>query len=228
MTYMRPAEWLSSNRYMQTSGGPPRFYTFMQDPKNRGRMCLRIYPPPDTFQTIDFIYRRKPRDINVWSQSTGKASTSIGTTGVTLSGGGVFTALNVGSIIRFSADAQLPTGSEGLNPYYVEREIVEVSSTTTATMDDTVDVSLAEVGYVMSDPVDVEPQSSFNCMFAAAIKFLCFSRNRKEYSDAVTNWRFALDLAKEADMRNTSRDGASLWGPFRQRLRDMPRAPDIS
>jgi hypothetical protein len=228
MTYMTPSEWLATNRYMQTPGGPARFYSFMGDIKNRGKLCLRIYPPPDTFQTVDFLYRRRARAIETWIKKDGTATITASTNLVTLSGAADLTDRHIGSIIRFSADTTAPTALEGLNPYVWEREIRAIVSTAEATLDEDVPDQLTAVAYTISDPLDVDPQAMFNAFYAGAIKHLVYARNRDEKEEAMANWRFQLDMAKEADQRETTVQRAGLWGRYRQRLRDMPRAADIS
>jgi hypothetical protein len=227
MQYCRPADWLALQRCSQSSGDT-RTYTFMADPKAAGRLCFRIFPAPDTAETIDFIYRRKCRDINTWEQTTGRASVSAGQNLINLSDGGTFKNQHVGAVIRLSATANsLPTAPEGLNPCAIERTILQLVSSTQAQVDDTVSDTYASVAYRISDPIDIEPTAMYNALYAACIRHLCFARNRKELADATTNWRFMLDLAKEADMRDNAADSASLGVRWRQRLANMPLGPNI-
>ncbi len=228
MTYMSPSEWLSTNRYMQTPGGPARFYTFMSDVKNRGKLCLRVYPAPSEFQTVDFLYRKRARAIETWLKNDGSAAVSASTNIVTLSGAADLTDRHVGSIIRFSADTTAPTALEGVNPYVWEREIRAISAADMATLDEDVPDQLTAVAYTISDPLDVEPQSMFQALYTGALKHLCKARNRPELETLKTDWLMDLNMAKEADMRETGVQVAGLWGRYRQRLRDMPRGADIS
>lgn len=222
MDYCRPADWLSLQRYSQASG-QSRNYTFTADPKARGRLAFRIFPPPDDFTTVDYLYRRKCRDITVWEQTTGKASVSAGQNLINLSDGGTFTSAHVGSVIRLSSGAKnLPTSLDGLYPYAAERTILQRVTSTQAMVDDVIDDAYDTVAYRISDPLDIEPTAMLNALYAASLRWLCISRNRDELADATTNWRFLLDVAKEADMRDGAADCASLGGRWRRRLANMP------
>lgn len=204
MNYVRPAEWLAARRYFARTG-TSFSYTFTADPKAAGRLALRLDPAPLSATTLDFIYRRRCRDIRIWEQTKGRASVTGGGNVITLTQGGLFAAAHVGSVIRLSDGAvNPPTDLDGLYPYVVERTILQRISSTQAMVDDAVDTAYSSVAYRISDPIDVEPTGMFNALYTAAIRWLCVARNRKELADATSNWRFSLDLAKESD----ARDGA--------------------
>lgn len=228
MTYVRPAEWLASRRYYARTG-TGWAYTFTADPKAAGRLALRVDPAPQSASTLDFIYRRRCRDIKIWEQTKGRASVVSGGNVITLSQGGLFTAAHVGSVIRLSDGAvKPPTDLDGVYPYVVERTILQRISSTQAMVDDAVDTAYTSVAYRISDPVDVEPTGMYNALYTAAIRWLCVGRNRKELPDATTNWRFSLDLAKESDARDGSLDAAGQWGGGYLRLEDRGPLPVVS
>ncbi len=204
MRYVTPAQWLAVRRYFHQTGAAWH-YTFTADPKAAGRLAFRINPAPLAASTIDFIYRRRCRDIKIWEQTKGRASVTGGGNVITLTQGGLFAAAHVGSVIRLSDGAvKPPTDLDGTYPYVVERTILQRISSTQAMVDDAVDTTYTAVAYRISDPIDVEPTAMYNALYTAAIRWLCVGRNRKELGDATSNWRFSLDLAKEAD----ARDGA--------------------
>jgi hypothetical protein len=212
MQYIRPADWLSMQRYSQTSGTAV-FYTFTADPKAAGRLALRLYPPPTSAATLDFVYRRRCRDIKIWEQTKGKAAVTPGSSTITLSQGGVFAPAHVGSVIRLSdGAANPPTDLDGIYPYAVERTILQRISAAQALVDDAVEDAYSSVAYRISDPIDVEPTGMFNALYASSIRWLCTARNRKELGDATSNWRFALDLAKESECRDSALDTAGGMG----------------
>lgn len=228
MDYIRPAEWLASQRY-RVSTGTPRAYTFTADPKAAGRLALRVYPAPPAFGTLDFIYRRRSRDIKIWEQTKGRASVTGGGNVVTLTQGGLFAAAHVGSVIRLSDGAvNPPTDLDGVYPYVVERTILQRISSTQAMVDDAVDTAYTSVAYRISDPVDVEPTGMYNALYTSAIRWLCVGRNRKELADATNNWRFSLDIAKEADSRDGSLEVAGWWSGGYHRLADRGPLPAVS
>lgn len=228
MTYMSPAEYLQTLRYLASPGGQPRFYTFTGSRKAPGRLVLRIHPAPSTFETLDFSYKRKCRDIQVWDAHDGKATISGGSSTVTLANGGAFTPRMAGSTIRFSDTVEPPTPLEGSNPFVEERQIDQVLSASQATLDGPVVNTYTSMGYTISDPLDIESQSMFNALYAGAMRHLAFARQYKpgEYDDAQKNWLFMLRLAKEADVRDASVRRVSLHGPYRQPMRYMPLGGD--
>jgi hypothetical protein len=134
----------------------------------------------------------------------------------------------VGSTIRLSNTILVPTALEGLNAFAVERQIDQVLSASQCTVDTEIPDTYSNVGYIISDPLDIDVQAMFNPLFVGAMKWLFFSRDRKEYDKLVQSWLSTLAMGKEADMRNAALERASLWGPYRQRNRDMPRGADIS
>lgn len=202
MQYVRPAEWLAVRRYWARTGTSWN-YTFTADPKAAGRLALRLDPAPQTNSTLDFIYRRRCRDIRIWEQTKGRASVVGGGNVITLTQGGLFAAAHVGSVIRLSDGAvKPPTDLDGTDPYVVERTILQRISSTQAMVDDAVDTAYTSVAYRISDPIDVEPTGMYNALYCGALRWLCIGRNRTELDKATANWRFALDLAKEADYRD--------------------------
>ncbi len=222
MEYCRPNDWLSLQRYSQSSG-QSRYYTFTADPKARGRLAFRTFPPPDQFTTVDYLYRRKCRDIKVFEQTLGKASVSAGQNLVNLTDGGTFTSDHVGAVIRLSDGARnLPTSLDGLYPYAVERTILQRVTSTQVMVDDVIDDAYSDVAYRISDPLDIEPTSMYNAIYMAALRWLCTARVRDELGDVTTNWRFVLNVAKEADMRDGAAGGCSIGVRWRRRLANMP------
>lgn len=204
LSYVTPAQWLAVRRYFHQTG-TAWHYTFTSDPKAAGRLALRINPAPLIASTLDYIYRRRSRDIRIWEQTKGRASVTGGGNVVTLTQGGLFAAAHVGSVIRLSDGAvNPPTDLDGIYPYAVERTILQRISSTQAMVDDAVDTAYTSVAYRISDPVDVEPTAMYNALYTAAIRWLCVGRNRKELAEATSNWRFSLDLAKESDARDGS------------------------
>lgn len=211
MDYVRPAEWFSATRYYGSTG-TPRMYTFTSDPKAAGRLVVRIYPAAPAFGTLDFVYRRRCRDIKIWEQTKGRATVVADSNTITLSQGGIIAPAHVGSVIRLSDGAvNPPTDLDGIYPYVVERTIIQRVSSTEAVVDDAIDTDYAAVAYRISDPIDVEPTAMYNALYTSAIRWLCIGRNRKELGDATTNWRFSLDLSKEADSRDGSLEAAGGW-----------------
>lgn len=230
MSYAQPHDMLSSIRYMATFG-QPALYTFLPDPAIPGRLALQVYPPPDATNapTLDFVYQRRMRPVKTFDASTGTCTVTNGGTAVTLAGGS-FLPVHAGAVMRLGTDGKnKPTGIDGPFPYGLERTISAVNSTTSVTLDAPADVGLAGVTYRISDPIDMEIAMR-NVYYATVQKHLARVRNFKpaEIQAIDSAWMMQLNLAKEADDRNSSREAVELWGTYRMRLRDMPRGPDIS
>jgi hypothetical protein len=229
LEYVPPAQWASWVRFRE-SYGVPKWYTVMGDPDIPGRMCVRIFPFPDTDATLDFIYSRKPRDIAVFDLATGTASVNAGAapTTITLSAA-VLGPQHVGSVIRLGADnSGPPDGIDGLNPYAYEGNILSVTDATTCVVDAPLSASVAGVSYRVSDPIDVEDYAMITAYVRCCEKHAALQRVMKNAAAVGQAYSQALILAKEADARIQARRSAGVGGPYRAQLRFMPRGPDIS
>lgn len=230
MSYMRPHEWLTSIRYLE-SYGQPRLYTFRGDPKIPGRMALSVYPLPDQDQTLDFVYHRRMRAIKTFDWHTGTVTALLAAPTTVGISGASFTADHVGSVLRFANNQKTPpTGLEGESPFAIERNILEVVSAAQARIDTPVDADYQGVAYRLSDPIDLEDVAMLNAFVACAYKFLARVRRFKpaEQGKLQEDFAYQLALAKEADDRDMSRRAVELFGTYPYRMRDMPRGPDIS
>lgn len=230
MDYVHPSKWLQVTRYYYSASNTPRFYTFTGDPRNPGRICLRLFPFPDSSRTVDFVYQRRPRVINIISYTTGTATVASGTTPSTVTGTStVWTANMAGSILRLSADqANLPTGLEGATPYADERTIGVFTSATEVTVDVPLAADYTAVKYRISDPIDVEDGAMLNAFVRCCEKHLATQRTMKNLPLAEKAYLTALVQAREADSRSFATRVAGMGGPLRQRMATMPRGADIS
>jgi len=230
MEFVHPTKWLQVNRYYQSYSNTPRFWTIMGSPFTPGRMCMRIFPYPDIDRTIDFVYKRRSRPVSNWDYETGTVSLDVNTAPQTIAGSGtVWSASLLGSVIRLSGDGNdVPTGLAGSNPYLDEFNIDNVSGGNTITTDVGGLNNYTNAPYVISDPVDIEDGAMLEAFFRCAEMHLAIYRKMKTTNDAVMLYKDALEAAKDADSRNTSARVAGVGGPYRQRLANMPRGPDIS
>src|SRR5208283_4720806 len=78
LTYTHPREWLFTQRYIYQSGMPEAF-TITGDPYWPGRLLMRLFPIPMDSKTLDFIYKRAPRDLNYASVTNGTVTVTAGT-----------------------------------------------------------------------------------------------------------------------------------------------------
>jgi hypothetical protein len=229
MEYVHPNKWLQVNRYYQSYSNTPRFYTIMGSPKSPNRLCWRIFPFPDSDRTLDFVYKRRPRPVTRDSYTTGTVSTdSVGSPALVFGNGTAWTADMVGSVIRLSSTQALPTGWSGSNVYVMERNILQVNSATQLTVDDAANASYSNVGFRISDPVDVEETAMLDAYLRCVEKHVAMMKNMKDAPIRSSMYEQALLFAKDADARSFASRVAGVGGPYRQRLANMPRGPDVS
>jgi len=235
MEYVHPNRWLQVNRYYQSYSNTPRFYTIMGSETSPNRLSWRIFPFPEQDRTLDFVYKRRPRFATLDQYTTGIVSAFVSSGNQFIYGNGTnWTASMQGSVIRLSSQvnaAVLPTGWEGSNPYAqggLERNIVAVISPTQVQVDDTIPATLTNVAYRISDPIDVEETAMLEAYLRCVEKHIALLTNMKEAAMRASYYEQALLFAKDADARSFATRQAGVGGPYRQRLANMPRGPDIS
>lgn len=164
LVYTAPADYFVQ-RSREKSTGTPKYYTFMGDEDDTGRMMARVWPLPTAALTVDYAYLRQPRQLLFDEYSAGTISiASAAVTGVLTS----FTEAMIGSVIRISfsgAQADETTGDTAPQwfermampmPYIYERRITAVGSGTALTLD-SAPGNVSSVLYQISDPIDLEP-----------------------------------------------------------------------
>lgn len=226
MDYFSPAEYASNARFTQCFARP-LFYTFIGDPRNRGRLAIALFPCPDVAQTLDFVYRRKMKEFTTWDYSTGKVTVTGAPSRQIVITGGQFKSYMAGDLIRLSANAKdIPTGREGLTPYAVERTIASVVDASTVLVDEDIPDNYASVAFRVSSPIDVEEAMS-NAYHATVRKRLDQLRRAKGMADTEAQWFKELTLAREFDQRDCSIRTAGMERPWRLSIRHMPLGPEV-
>jgi len=177
-------------------GSPPDLY---------GAMALFIYPAATTSQTLDFTYRRRPRQLR-WAGT--EAATCAGTIAVTAGSAAVtgtstsFDSSMVGSILRIgsSATAQ-PTGLDGPNPWVEERAISAVTNATHLTLDASIVTTRSGMKCTITDPIDLD--AVLHVAFQRCCeKHLSQIRDLNGKDETVAAYKDALFNAKTADSRH--------------------------
>lgn len=220
-----PSAWLERQQIYR-GPGTPRTYCIRSDPNYQNTLCLSFHPPPDNAYTIDGIYQRNARQLNVESYSTGTVVTSAGLATVTGSGT-AWTSKLAGTIFRVtSSKTDLPTSRSGDNPPAYERVVLSVDSPTQLTLDDLIDETLTGVKYICSDPVDVETNTMMTALLRGVEAQLGVSRRLADRDELQAEYIRELLLAREADSRSFQDARVGAYLPFPTRLADMPRGPD--
>ncbi len=225
LTFEHPSQWLVMQRIYR---GPatPRVYCITGSPSFFGAMAVRFFPPPDNIYFMDFIYKRRPRPMNVVLVSAGTATLTSGSTTVT-GAGTSWDSTMVGSVIRFSqtGNSVIPTGPSGESPFYLERTVTAVASTTSLTVDQDPVYTGGGLSYAISDPVDIEEGSMLNFLLRMCEKQLRIARRIKSNPEEVADYVAARQEAMEADSRSSMRQAVG-GGGYPRRLRDFPSGAD--
>ena len=238
ITFVTPREWIFNRvRTNSANSGYPIIYSVFGDLDTLDRVTVRLFPYPDKAYSIDFVYRRKPRSLQILQYKTGTVSLTGGSS--TLTGSGTsWNSTMVGSVVRIqsvddtSASGITETGPYGFsrNAYYVhERRVTAVGSATSITLDSSISETLtAGTKYVISDPVDIYNESMRNAFFRLCEKQVAIGKNFENQGSYIAISREASLMAKEADSRSNSRKqvdvtGGESWATF-----DQPFGPNVS
>jgi len=220
--YISPELMHQRTRY-ETDTGDVQYYTISSAPDLHGVMALYVDPPSDTTETVDFSYKRKPRQLRYTGTDAGEkagtitlAADSITVTGTTTT----FTSRHVGSILRTAGNSDLPTGIEGTNPWVEQRSIIAVASPTVATLDAYPSAAHTGVKYCISDPIDMEA-SAYEVFLWLAKKHLGSERRFKDMREIHQEYHEALNRAKSGDSRTQHRRIAGPSCPRIVRLKDI-------
>lgn len=222
MCFKRPKDWLYTNRYVFASGVPQE-YTITGDKKYPGRLVIKLFPWPTEAKSIDFIYKRRPSELLVSQESTGKVSMAMDDT--TLTGAGTaFTSRMVGSVVRLSATTKAPTSLiMSSTPAVFESFVKAYVSPTSLVLADAADQAYDAVGFTLSDMIDIEPGAMLNAYLRCVEKHLGMNRTLKDKPSAANQYAVALSEAKSADSRSFSGRAVGQGRPLRRNLRDYPQ-----
>lgn len=199
--YVSPSTWLHEGRSIYTTSSIPSFFTIFGDDNTYDSLKLAFHPHFDSDQTVDFMYVRRPRDLNIYEHKDGTATVSSG--GTTLSGATTnFDAKHIGSVIRLSDSTSLYPGPLwGERPFAQERIIMGVTDANNITVDAAWTQSLAGVKYVVSDPIDIESGAMMNAFLRCCEKNVASQRDMKEFMSRVAYYEMVLKQAKSTDKR---------------------------
>jgi len=168
-----------------------------------GVMQLVFGPAPSTARTYDMLYTRSPRAL--LTERVEGTATTVGTA-VTVDAAVLDSNKHVGSVLRFSDSTTDPTGPEGDiadvdNPYFAQRIIQSVNSTTTATLDAALPSNITDKNYVLSDPIDLHHSSMLTYFQLLCEAIFCRITGREDRHERRAVADRELLLAMEADSR---------------------------
>jgi hypothetical protein len=220
-------EIMSLDRHDHTTGTPQK-YCVRAVEDLLGQMAIYLYPVADAASTLDFIYRRRPRDIRFMGANAADYQGTVAVTAgsaVVTGTGTAFSSLVPGAVMRIGTSATLrPTDKYGTAPWVEERSIATRTSTTILSLDAAVSQNQTGVKYVISDPVDMDA-TLHNVMRAGMIWHLAQERGVELPAglfngQRVTEYERALLIARSADSRIGGRRVCGGRGAWPIRLAD--------
>jgi hypothetical protein len=204
LEYAHPRDW-SSQRRVNTGPGQPLTFSLVGSTLTPGEMRMALYPAPDAVYYIDFLYRRRPRELVYADVSDGLATGS--SAGSTITGTNTtFRSAHVGSVIRLGADNQTaPTGPRGNAPALYEGTVTAYTSATSVTVSPVLPQDFDQVKYVLSDPADIEELGMSEYLLRECEKQFRRVARMKPVEGEEQDYALAFTQALEADQRYSGR-----------------------
>jgi hypothetical protein len=219
-SYVPPQEMAKWVRWDDRTGDIHR-WSIRDVPDLYGTMGLFVHPASDSDETLDFVYRARPRALRYSGLGNAEAA---GTITVTAGSADVigsstpFASNMVGSILRIGTTDHWPvTGLMGDDPYAEQRSIIAVDSTTALTLDANVVTSRSDVSYMITDPVEFY-RDVWQAFLRVAESELASAKNFDDRKLIYARAQRALSEAKAADggrVRQRRIAGGSIEVPTR-------------
>lgn len=224
--YVTPQHMLELSRENVTAANV-QYYTIAAVPDLYGAMGIFLDSYFTEHKVVDFIYKRKPRELRYAGKDPAESPGTISVVAGSVTATGTITVFapgHVGALLRIGSSAsKIPTGLDGLSPYVEQRVIAAWGSVLSVNLDAGPAASATGVKYAITDPLDVD-SVVYDAMLALAKKYLAAEKNAK-------NWRQLSDLAAEslfrakcADNRVTQRRWAVPRRTPGTRLAQTPRS----
>jgi hypothetical protein len=202
LTYVAPQNWLRWVRSYQDAANPC-VYTVTTDVRYPGRYVARLWPIPQEARTIDYVYRRSPRPLRFQGVREGTVSVTSGSnilTGI----GTRFRREHVGSVVRITdpvapTPGATPTAEWGLNPYVHETRIMTATNLVSVVMEASAPVTGSRLGYIISDPVDINAAAMLTAYQRAIEWQMSLLRSMTDKPNPRAAWDRALTEAMAAD-----------------------------
>jgi len=219
--HISPTDMLALDRYREDTGNV-KYYSIGSAQGLYGSMALSVFPPSNATETLDFVYKKRQRDLRYTGHDGGDyagtlsvSQDSAAVTGASTS----FTSGMVGSILRLGDTSNRPTGLDGLYPWKEQRAISAVATPTSLTLDASVTTGYSAVKYVITDPLDfdVAVQDAF---LSLCERNLAIARDFKDKALFVTRANDELFKAKCGEGRIQQRRIAGMPTRFATRLKD--------
>lgn len=217
LKYVPPQKWLWGIRGYDLTGTPGAFTI---QPLTSGGVVLPgggafaffVTPYPNQDRTLDFIYYRLCRPV-LFTVGVNQGTLATSSDGLTLTftGNNPFVPAMVGSVVRVT-NSKLSPEMKGVVVH--EARIATVPNSTSLTIDAACPlVSTSNLGYTISDPIDIDSQSMATCFQWMALRTLAIETMSKSSGIVAAEFETAYNQAKAADARYA---GPDRMGPRRR------------
>lgn len=194
-----------------------------------GGMTVVFAPAPSEVRQYDMAIDVDPQPLRLEKLSGSDAITAANSPTVTFDTS-VIPDIAVGSVLRLSSTSDPPTslvgaaasdGTDDTNPAVFERIILDRVSANEVTLDAQIPDTMTNVGFVISDPLDVEPSSMLTVLQRLAEAEYAKLQKIGEPAQRASYWqtfRETLLDAKASDRREVRFNGRGpeLYDPFRR------------
>jgi hypothetical protein len=210
LRYVPATSWLWGIRGYDCTGVPvkftiqPRLVAGAVTPGGGGGFALYVSPYPNCDRTLDFMYYRVSRPV-VYDIGVNVGTLSTNADGLTCTFGvSQFVPSMVGSIIRITNSKNAP---ELKGTVIHETTIATVPSGVSVTLTDACPlVNTSNLGFSVSDPIDVDTLSMGTCFQLMAMKSLAVETMSKGAAAVAASFNDAYNTAKAADARYAGPD----------------------
>jgi hypothetical protein len=194
--YVTPDQAMKMERAQDVQGSPS-YWTVVKDPDSLTGFALKVLGYPTQTETLDFTYRRTPRQLRLSGHETASRAGTIASSGTAITGtASTFSSDMVGSILRVGTTALHPDTLNSVNPFKAEVEIATYTSATAIAIANTIG-TYSGVKYIVTDPVDAPPHMT-NCILSCAEYWLARTRNQ-DTEDKFGLYQRDLRLGMESD-----------------------------
>jgi hypothetical protein len=190
------------NIFYDTPDTPWQF-TIRNTREYYGGLSIVLGPPPGDARTYDILYQAFPRPLNIDEYNSGTVAVTASSAAITGSST-TFPTNCEGSVIRIGSGATSPTGLLGGldgkdDPFAQQGVIKTYTSATALTAEDTFSTAASGAGFVISDPIDLEPGSMLTAFLHAAEAEFSRLAGREDWRGKTELARQSLLSAMEAD-----------------------------
>ncbi len=198
LVYVSPEVMLAQSQLWFT---PTNSWYYTITGGNNGRMVMQFSPPPSLDRTLYIDYQGQPRPRTLTDvYSTGRVTTTAGSTTVTIADGILPSGVSDGNIFRLGSDV-VPTGIYGDYPYVEERRVKSRTDDTHLETWEPMEHDASGVCWSVDDPIDINNlyQSYFDRLCEARLSRLHKTGAEAVASEQAAEWE--LQQARAADSR---------------------------